>query len=114
MPDQIAIDAAADRRRAEAFLHRDALRHIVPLKMLRTFGSALPCHVEQDNRHTGVLLLLPTVVSAWDGAHYTNTDLVALLVAGHPGIADTLLAHVPIDGRLVLKVAGAAETAALR
>lgn len=104
--------ASTPRRAVEILLGRDPLRHIVPLKLLHTHGDAMTCRYAESEGAGAALLLLPTVHSVWDAAQYPDAGWVALLAADGRAAADQLLAGLPA-GRMVFKLAGTIERAAL-
>jgi GNAT superfamily N-acetyltransferase len=91
-------------QQALAFLRRDVLRNIVPLKMLTAYPDAIQAYYHGDAAAAGVLLLLPTRVSPFDRQTYPSTDYVAMLSASHPTIVRSLLAHIPNGCALVFKL----------
>jgi GNAT superfamily N-acetyltransferase len=96
---------------ATAFLRRDLLRNIVPLKLLHGHPQAIGCFYAEEQGSAGALLLLPTHVSPFDRATYPATDYVVLLAADGPAAGRALLDHIPADQRLVFKLPGDAERA---
>ncbi len=91
-------------QRALAFLRRDILRNIVPLKMLAAYPGAIQAYYHEDDAGAGVLLLLPTRVSSFDRQTYPATDYVAMLSVSQPTIVRSLLAHIPNGCTLVFKL----------
>jgi hypothetical protein len=96
---------ADELARAVAFLRRDRLRNIVPLKLLRAHQDAIACRYAERSGQSGVLMLLPTLASPFDAATYPETDLVVLLSAEGSAAAEALLDLVPAGRRLVFKLA---------
>ena len=91
-------------QQALAFLRRDILRNIVPLKMLAAYPDAIQVCYHEDGDEAGVLLLLPTRVSPFDRQTYPSTDYVVMLSVSHPAIVPSLLAYIPSSCALVFKL----------
>jgi GNAT superfamily N-acetyltransferase len=87
-----------------AFLRCDRMRNIVPLKMLAAHGAAIQSYFQRQDSEAGALLLFPTSLFAYDRQTYGERDLVVLLVADTPAIAQTLLAQLPRNQKLVFKL----------
>lgn len=86
-----------------AFLSRDVLRNIVLLKMLHAYAEAIQSTYVEDNSGAGVLLLLPTRVSAFDAQTYPSSEYVVFLSTTGPAVTQALLSHFPTHHNLVFK-----------
>lgn len=86
------------------FLTQDALRNIVPLKMLTAHPDAIETHYHEAGAEAAALLLFPTSAFAYDRATYGDLDLVVILVATTPATATTLLPRIPHHKKLVFKL----------
>lgn len=89
---------------AIAFLERDLLKHITPLKLLHAYGSAITCHYLEHGDSAGVLLMLPPRIFPSDAADYPFTDRVVLLATTGQAAAAALLDLVLVGGTLVFKL----------
>ncbi len=89
---------------AIAFLKRDPLRNIVPLKMLTAYPAAIETHYYEAGDEAAALLLFPTNAFAYDRATYADLDLVVILAATTTEAATALLPHIPMQKRLIFKV----------
>lgn len=87
-----------------AFLQRDALRNIVPLKMLTAHPAAIDTHYHEAGPEAAALLLFPTNTFAYDRATYGDLDLVVILVATTPAAATALLPLIPHRKKLIFKL----------
>ena len=104
---------AAAAEAARAFMSRDVLRNIVPLKMLAAYGDAIRCHWHEGPDGEGALLLLPTRVSHFDRGQYPETEYCVLLSTTGPAVTRALLAHVPRGRPLIFKLVDDAARAAV-
>ena len=98
--------------RALAYLRRDPLGQIVPLKMLTAYGDAARVHYRERDGAPGVLLLLPAQIFLFDRSTYPWASWVLLLAAESDAVARELLALAPRDAPMVFKLSGALEQAA--
>lgn len=87
-----------------AFLQRNALRNIVPLKMLTAHPDVIETHYHEDGAEAAALLLFPTSAFAYDRATYGALDLVVILVATTPAAAAALLPFIPQRKKLIFKL----------
>jgi predicted GNAT family acetyltransferase len=90
------------QQEAIAFLNRDPLRNIVPLKMLTAYSAVIETHYDEANG--AALFLFPTSAFAYDRATYADLDLVVLLAAVTPKAAAALLPLIPPQKRLIFKL----------
>lgn len=105
---------ASPAERALAYLRRDPLRQIVPLKMLTAYPGAARVAFRERGGAAGALLLLPAQTFLFDRSAYPWAALVVLLAADRADVAGELLEQVPRDTPLVFKLGGALEQAAAR
>lgn len=89
---------------ARAFLERDLLKNIVPLKMLHAYSPALTCHYAERGAEAGVLVMLPPTVFSYDAEDYPDADWIVLLSTTGPAAAEALLDLVPPSKALVFKL----------
>ncbi|MFZ4657608.1 MAG: GNAT family N-acetyltransferase [Caldilineaceae bacterium] len=89
---------------AIAFLKRDPLRNIVPLKMLTAYPAAIETHYYEAGDEAAALLLFPTNAFAYDRATYADLDLVVILAATTTEAATALLPQIPMQKRLIFKL----------
>lgn len=89
---------------AIAFLKRDPLRNIVPLKMLTAYPTVIETHYHEDGPEAAALLLFPTSAFAYDRATYSDLDLVVILAATTPAVASALLPRIPSQRKLIFKL----------
>lgn len=87
-----------------AFLQRDALRNIVPLKMLTAHPDVIETHYHEAGPDAAALLLFPTNAFAYDRATYGDLDLVVILVATTPAAAKALAPLIPRHKTLICKL----------
>ena len=92
------------QQEAIAFLRRDSLRNIVPLKMLTAYPAVIETHYHAAGDEAAALLLFPTNAFAYDRATYADLDLVVILAATTPAAADALLPQIPTDKKLIFKL----------
>jgi GNAT superfamily N-acetyltransferase len=85
-------------------LKTDALKYIVHLKMIEAYSEHLVWHVETVADLSGVLLLLPTPVNAFDAKTYPTSEWVVFLAAPSAELAERLVENVPTQSRLVFKL----------
>lgn len=86
------------------FLRHDTLNNILLLKILAAYSEVSRCYYLQHAGATGVLLLLPVQVSAFDRQMYPAADYIVFLTATDTGLAQALLACVPTGCNLVFKL----------
>ena len=86
------------------FLKQDALRNIVPLKMLTAHPDAIETHYHEADAEAAALLLFPTSAFAYDRATYGDLDLVVILAATTPAAATPLLPQIPQHKKLIFKL----------
>jgi ribosomal protein S18 acetylase RimI-like enzyme len=96
MPDHVAA--------ALAFLQRDVLKNIVPLKMLHEDSPAITCHYLECGMEAGVLVMLPPTVFSYDAQDYPHADWIVLLSTTGPAVTEALLNLVPASTMLVFKL----------
>ncbi|MCE7989724.1 MAG: GNAT family N-acetyltransferase [Caldilinea sp. CFX5] len=87
-----------------AFLKRDPLRNIVPLKMLTAYPTVIDTHYYEAGNGAAALLLFPTSAFAYDRATYADLDLVVILAATTAEAATALLPQIPMQRRLIFKL----------
>lgn len=92
------------QQEAIAFLKRDPLRNIVPLKMLTAYPSAIETHYHAAGDEAAALLLFPTNAFAYDRATYADLDLVVILAATTRRAAAALLPRIPTHKKLIFKL----------
>lgn len=92
-----------DFRAIITFLNRDVLRNIVLLKMLHAYSKAIQSIYVENDSGAGVLLLLPTRVSAFDTQTYPSSEYVVFLSTTGPAVTQALLPHIPTRRNLVFK-----------
>lgn len=77
-----------------ALLRSDPLRHVVTLKMIHMYGSAVTTTLVEDASGWALLSRLPTSVSDYDRHAYPETEEVVLIdgtsATGKRGLLDTL------------------------
>ncbi len=103
-PENPDLKNADQLQEVIAFLRHDSLKNILLLKMLAAYAEASQCYYLQHAGATGVLLLLPVWVSAFDRQVYPIVDYIVFLTATDREVAQTLLADVPAGCRLVFKL----------
>lgn len=103
MSDQVAA--------ALAFLERDVLKNIVPLKMLQAYSPAITCRYLERGAEVGVLVTLPPTVFSYDAEDYPDADWIVLLSTTGPAVAEALLDLVPSSEALVFKLFDPADRA---
>lgn len=94
----------AVQQEAIAFLKRNPLRNIVPLKMLTAYPAVIETHYHASDAEAAALLLFPTTAFGYDRATYPDLDLVVILAATTPEAATTLLPHIPAHKRSIFKL----------
>jgi predicted GNAT family acetyltransferase len=92
------------QQEAVAFLKRNPLRNIVPLKMLTAYPAVIETHYHASGAEAAALLLFPTTAFAYDRATYPDLDLVVILAATTPEAATTLLPRIPAHKRSIFKL----------
>lgn len=98
--------------RATAFLRRDMLRHIVPLKVIAAHRQTIRCLYIERGATAGALILLPTQDSPFDRTTYPDSDAIGMLsLQGDPRAAAALLDGIPEGWRVVFKLPGEHEQA---
>lgn len=95
---------ATDQQAAIAFLKRDPLRNIVPLKMLTAYPAIIETYYQEADEGAAALLLFPTSAFAYDRTTYADLELVVILAATTRDAANLLLPHIPIQKRLIFKL----------
>lgn len=94
----------AIQQEAIAFLKRNPLRNIVPLKMLTAYPAVIETRYQATGNEAAALLLFPTTAFAYDRATYPDLDLVVILAATTAEAAATLLPSIPAHKRLIFKL----------
>jgi RimJ/RimL family protein N-acetyltransferase len=89
---------------ALAYLERDSLRNIVPLKMLRTHPEFCRVQMTSSFDEQGVLIELDAKAFAYDREHYPNADGVILLASDTLDATRALLGGISSQSRWVLKL----------
>ena len=87
-----------------AYLNRDPLKHIVQLKMLSAYPGDIESFYLTSGSAAGVLLLLPTRVSAFDAATYPSTEYVVMIAADTPEVTGRALTQIPGNCGLIFKL----------
>jgi len=92
-----------------AYLERDLLQNVVPLKMLAAYSHGIKAFHAQVGEDEGVLLLLETAVFPFDAATYPAYDKIVLIASDSPTITDLLSQHIPAHKNLVFKLCREAD-----
>ncbi len=100
--------------RGLAYLERDVLRNIVPLKMLRSHPEACRVQMISSDDGEGVLIELNPKAFAYDREHYAHADGIILVSSDHSRITNLLLAALPHDNRWVFKLQSEADALELQ
>jgi RimJ/RimL family protein N-acetyltransferase len=87
---------------ALAYLERDRLRNIVPLKMLHAHSDACEVHVAASGN--GVLIELNPNAFSYDRQHYPDADGIILISSDDALTTRALLQKNHVTGRLVFKL----------
>lgn len=103
-----------DRVSAVAFLERDPLRRIVPLKMIASFPDAVSVRHWRGSGGEGVLVRLRTAAYAFDRATYPGTEVVTILASDGPAASAALLDEVDPSVPTVFKLADRGDGESVR
>ena len=96
--------ATALPTRAQEWLSRDLLRHVVHLKAWDAYAPSIQAHHAAIGADQGLLFLHPTSISPFEAVRYAQTQQVALIDADTPQVAARLVEALPRDATLVLKL----------
>jgi GNAT superfamily N-acetyltransferase len=99
----------SDTEIIRAYLERDLLKNVVPLKMLAAYPQGIEAFHARVDEDEGVLLLLETAVSPFDAATYPTSDKIVLLASDSPTVTKALCQHIPTDQNLVFKLCREAD-----
>lgn len=93
-----------DNETVRAYLERDLLQNVVPLKMLAAYSHGIEAFHAQVGEDEGVLLLLETAVFPFDAATYPAYDKIVLIASDSPAVTSLLSQHIPAHKNLVFKL----------
>lgn len=111
MSESDAYDALPDP--IIAYLRRDLLRNIVPLKMLQAFPEAISCRYVEAGGEAGALLHFSPQLFPYDAQTYPDAQRIVLLATDGPAAAEALLDLLPAGERLLLKLNSPHDRAAV-
>jgi RimJ/RimL family protein N-acetyltransferase len=97
------MDSVNHKPEILAYLSQNTLKHIVHLKMLSAYSQDIESHYFTDGSATGVLFLLPTIVTTYDALTYPETQYVVLIAADAPSITGQMLDYIPTTCNLIFK-----------
>lgn len=98
------LTVTTEQQAVIAFLKRNMLRNIVPLKMLTAYPTMIETHYYEAGAEAAALLLFPTSAFAYDRATYPDLDIVVLLSATTPAAVTPLLPRIPAEKKLIFKL----------
>ena len=85
-------------------LEADALKYVVHLKMIEAYSKHLVWYAETVADLSGVVLLLPTPVNAFDAKTYPSSEWIVFLAAPSVELAERLVENVPTQSGVVFKL----------
>ncbi|PYI53735.1 GNAT family N-acetyltransferase [Paenibacillus flagellatus] len=88
----------------EALLSRNVMENITLLKMLDAYGDRIGCEVRERGADWGVLLRLPSALSAYDREAYPEAESVVFVAGSDARSIRPLIEELTPDGDLVFKV----------
>lgn len=90
--------------RAKELLGRDALENITMLKMIDAYGKRLQCRLVEKEAGWGILISLPTALSAFDLRIYPDAESIILVAGTDLNAIAELVRELPSDRNFVFKV----------